>query len=157
MEEIHGSERIKNIKNKYCEMVPTISIERAVLYTEFWKKSEHENLPLSIRISMAMKHVYENMTYYIDDDDRIAGSWCEHFLGIPIDIERGVFNKVLETELGIFPMLRFRISSTFDSIKYLVLNRHLKEFLNNQKILRAAGPLPVAMHFKTIEVVMKCI
>jgi len=40
---------------------------------------------------MSMKHVYENMNFNIDQDDRIAGTWTENFLGIPIDIERGLF------------------------------------------------------------------
>lgn len=34
----------------------------------------------------------------IDPDDRLVGSWTENFLGIPIDIERGLFNKVFEIE-----------------------------------------------------------
>lgn len=130
--------------------MPSLSTERASLYTEFWKKTESADLPLSIRVSLAMKHVYENMTHYIDEDDRIAGSWCEHFLGMPLDLERGVFNKVLETELDARSMLRFRITSTFESLKYLAKGGHVREFIKNQRILRSAGPLPLSMGLKTM-------
>lgn len=145
-----GRRRIENIKRKYCETTPTLSIERASLYTESWEKTEGAGLSPSIRVSLAMKHVYEHMTHYIDSDDRIAGSWCEHFLGMPLDIERGVFNKVLETELDARSMLRFRITSTLESLKYLVRGGHLKEFIKNQRILRSAGPLPLSMGLKTM-------
>lgn len=148
MKVLYGKKRIENIKKRYCETVPSLSTERAVLYTEYWKNTEGAGLALPIRVSRAMKYVYENMTHYIDEDDRIAGSWCEHFLGIPIDIEKGIYNKVLETELDLKSMVAFRITSTLDSIKFLIKNRHLKEFVRNQKILRSAGPLPLSMGFE---------
>jgi pyruvate-formate lyase len=95
----YASDRIKLFRRRYLEEMPVISIERARYYTENWRQMEGDGLPLGVRVALAMRHVYEHMAHYVDPDDRIAGTWTEHFLGIPIDIERGLFNGVFEVEL----------------------------------------------------------
>ena len=84
------SERIKRIRRRLLDDNALISIERAQLYTEKWKETENKGYPLCVRVALSMKNVLENMTIYIDPDDRIAGKWTENFIGIPIDIERGL-------------------------------------------------------------------
>ena len=143
-----SSERITRLRRRYQEGPAYISIERAKYYTESWKKTEGE--PLPIRVAKAMKNVYENMTHYLDPDDRIAGYWTEYFLGIPIDIERGVFNKVLENELDASSMLLFRIRSLLKSVFYLLRKGALGEFIRNQKIVRASGPAPLNVGIQTM-------
>ena len=46
-------------------------MERALLFTESMKQTEGELLVL--RWAKALKHIGENMTVYIDDDQLIAG------------------------------------------------------------------------------------
>lgn len=94
-----ASDRIRRLRRRYLEETPVVSIERARYYTESHRETEGSGLPPGIRVARAMKHVYENMNHCVDPDDRIAGAWTEHFLGIPIDIERGLFNGVFEIEL----------------------------------------------------------
>ena len=147
-EEAPTSERIARLRKRYQQGPAYISIERAKYYTESWKQTEGE--PLSIRVAKAMKNVYENMSLYLDPDERIAGYWTEYFLGIPIDIERGVFNQVLENELDKSSMLYFRVRSMLKSFFYLLRKRALKQFLENQKIVRASGPVALNVGIQTM-------
>jgi len=142
--------RIKRIKNRYCTEIPLISIQRAKFYTEYWEQHLHSSLPLNIKVASAVKHVFENMEYYIDPDDKIVGTWCETFLGIPIDVERGVFNKVLETETTKFSMFKFRIASLFKSASFLLTKGHLLEFFKNLKTTRRSGKVGLDMDLKTM-------
>jgi len=145
-----ASDRIARVRERYQKGPAFISIERAKYYTETWKETEGKNLPLSVRVALAMKNVYEKMTIYLDPDDRIAGYWTEFFLGMPIDIERGVFNQVLENELDKTSMIYFRTRGLVKSLLYMLRKGALREFLNNQKIIRASGPIPLNLGFQTM-------
>jgi len=145
------SERIQRLRHKYQSDVPKISIERAKYYTEKWFETEDSGLSLNERVALAMKNVYENMTYYIDPDDRIVGYWTEDFLGIPIDIEKGIFSKVLETELKKSTMIRFRITSILKTMWYLIKKRQLRGFLKNLKVMRSTGAQPLNLGVTTMD------
>jgi len=128
-----ASDRIKRLRTRYLDEVVRISIERAKYYTEEWRETEDSGLPLGVRVARAVKHVFEKMTHYVDPDDRIAGTWTEYFLGAPIDIERGLFNDVLATELDKESMAEFQERSSERFHAYLVkkhgasgARRHLK-------------------------------
>ncbi len=108
-----ASDRIKRLRKRFLKDVPVISIERAKLYTEKWQETEGQCLSLNIRVALAMKNVYQNMNYYIDPEDRIIGTWTENFLGIPIDIERGLYNNVFKYELDKGRMKRHSIKNNF--------------------------------------------
>lgn len=115
-----ANERIKRMRRKYLDDMVWISAERAKYYTESWKETEDKGLSLGIRVAMAMKNVYEQMTHYVDPDDRIAGRWTEFFLGTPIDIERGLFNNVLQTELSKSSMIGFQLKENARFLSYMV-------------------------------------
>jgi len=144
------NERIARMRRKYQNGPAYISIERAKYYTESWKETEGKGIPLTVRVALAMKNVYEKMTHYLDPDDRIAGYWCEFFLGIPIDIERGVFNSVLEAELNKKSMLKFRARTMVKATSYMVRKKKLGEFIRNQKMTKSAGAAPLNMNLKTM-------
>ena len=120
----NASERIKNIRRRFLDDKTLISIERAKYYTENWSETERSNLPIGVRIAICMKNVYEKMQIYIDPDDRIAGKWTESFLGIPIDIERGIWNRILETEIDKKAMRKFEKE----------FNKSFIEFMSNRGI-----------------------
>lgn len=138
----NASERIKRFRKRFLDEIPFVSIERAKFYTEKWKELENksEPVPVGIRVAMAMKHVYENMHFDVDPDDSIVGTWTENFLGIPIDIERGLFNGVFEIEFDKKRMRKFASDG----------NKCLMEFLENKGI----NPLELLTHTKKIGVAM---
>lgn len=143
-------ERIVRIQKRYQKGAAFISVERARFYTESWKATEGTGMPLAVRAATAMRNVYENMTMYLDRDDRIAGCWTEFFLGMPVDIERGVFNLVFEAELTRSSMLRFRIRSLAGGLAYLVRKKALGEFISNSRAARSAGAQPLNMELRTM-------
>jgi pyruvate-formate lyase len=143
-------QRIRRLRDRYQNGPAYISVERAKYYTESWKDTEGKGMPLPVRVALAMKNVYENMNIYMDPDDRIAGYWCEYFLGIPVDIERGVFNLVLENELDRRSMRNFRIRSMLKALFFMIRKGALREFSRNQKMTRESGPVPLNMRIKTM-------
>jgi len=145
-----SSERIARMRHRYQTGPAFISVQRARYYTESWMDTEQKGIALPVRVALAMRNVYEKMTHYVDPDDRIAGCWTEDFLGIPIDIERGVFNAVLETELTKRSMIRFRCRSMLKGLTYMLRRRVLLEFLRNQRIVRQSGEQPLNMDLKTM-------
>lgn len=145
-----SSDRISRLRHRYQTGPAYISIERAKFYTRSWEQTERDGTPLPVRVALAMQNVYENMTHYLDPDDRIAGYWTEFFLGVPIDIERGVFNSVFESEVNKVSMLKFRAGSIAKGLVYMVRKGALPEFIKNQKITKAAGAQPLNMDLKTM-------
>ena len=143
-------ERIMRMRERYQKGPLYISIERAKYYTESWKETEGKGLSAGIRVALAMKNVYEKMTHYVDPDDRIAGYWTEFFLGMPIDIERGVFNQVLENELDKKSLILFRLRSFMKAMFYLLRKGLILQFWKNQKIVRSSGSKPLDLGFKTM-------
>lgn len=145
-----ASARIARMRQRYQTGPAFISVERAHYYTESWKATEAKGVPLPMRVALAMKNVYEKMTHYVDADDRIAGYWTERFLGVPIDIERGQFNSVFEAELTMPRLVRFRAKSMVKGLAYMVRKGVLREFLRNQKHIRANGMPALNMELKTM-------
>ncbi len=135
------SERIKRLRTRYQTEIPKISIERAKYYTEKWFETEASGLATNVRVALAMKHVYENMTFHIDPDDRIAGYWTEDFLGVPIDIERGVFNNVLQNELRKRSLLWFRIKSYLKTFWFLIKKRRVFTAIRNMRNTKESQPM----------------
>ena len=136
----NASERIKRFRQRYLDEIPFISIERARYYTDKWKETENSELSPGIRVALSMKNVYENMGFSIDPDDKIIGTWTEYFLGIPIDIERGLFNNVFEVEFDKKKMRKFASEG----------NKTLFEFLNKKNI----DAMELVAHIQKIGVAM---
>ena len=143
--------RIARIRKRYQTGDAHISVERARYYTESWKQTHDSGLPRQVRVAMAMRNVYERMTHLVDADDRIAGHWTENFLGVPIDIERGLFNEVFGSELSKRSMLGQRAQALGKSLGYIVRRRALREFLGNQKIAKESGGAPLNLELKTMQ------
>ncbi|MCJ7652398.1 MAG: hypothetical protein MUO75_01705, partial [Actinobacteria bacterium] len=146
-----AGERIRRLQRRYQGGDAYISVERARYYTESWRATGGSGIALPVRVALAMKHVYENMNHYIDPDDHIAGYWTEYFLGMPIDIERGVFNRVLEAELSKSSMLYHRLRSMTRGFLYMLKKRQLREFLKNMRITSRHGPRSLNLRLKTMQ------
>jgi len=145
------SERIARLKARYQGGPAYISTERAKYYTESWRSTEGTDTPLPVRVAMAHKNVFEKMTHYLDPDDRIAGYWTEYFVGAPISIELGVYNRVLAAELTLRDMIKHRAINFSKSLTYMVKKGVIGEFLKYQRITRATGAMPLNMGFQTMQ------
>ncbi|PKN56745.1 MAG: hypothetical protein CVU56_14530 [Deltaproteobacteria bacterium HGW-Deltaproteobacteria-14] len=138
-------DRIARLRLRYQTGPAYVSIERARHYTAAWRATETSGLPTEVRVALAMRAVYRNMTHHLDPDDRIAGAWTEHFLGVPIDIERGVFNAVFEAELTRPRMIRARARTALRAAGYLARRGGLADFARGQRIARAHGGDPLSL------------
>lgn len=145
-----ASERIARLRRRYQEEVPRISIQRARLYTESWRATEGRGLPPAVRVAEAMRHVYEHTDQHIDPDDRLVGGWSEHFLGWPIDIERGLFNGVFRVELTRPAMLWHQTRSYARFAWFLLRHRTPREIVRIARAGRSLGPSPINVGLKTL-------
>ncbi|NHJ13784.1 MAG: glycyl radical protein [Candidatus Thorarchaeota archaeon] len=64
--------RTERIKKRTLESEPTVSSERARLFTSYVK--EHMEVPTQLRLAGAFAHVLENMTIRIEDEELIVGN-----------------------------------------------------------------------------------
>jgi pyruvate formate-lyase/glycerol dehydratase family glycyl radical enzyme len=64
--------RSKRLKQRMLDAEPTISSERAVLFTEYVK--EHWSEPVILRLAGAFAHVLDNMTIRIEPEELIVGN-----------------------------------------------------------------------------------
>ena len=128
-----ASERIKRIRRRYLDDVPGISIERARYYTEKWRETETGGYSLPVRVALSIKNVYEKMHINLDPDDRICGTWSEYYLGIPVDIERGLFNETLRIELDALSMAGHLVKSNLRFLRSMIPRYGLLTLYRNMK------------------------
>ncbi|MDP8256674.1 MAG: pyruvate formate lyase family protein [Candidatus Alcyoniella australis] len=145
------SERIKRLQRRYQSGEAHISVERARYFTHSWQDTQDHDMSRNLRVALAMRRVYERMTIHLDPDDRIAGYWTEHFLGAPVIIERGEYNRVLEAELTKPRMAAFRAASAAKALKYLLRKGKLGELIHNQRLANRAGAQPMNMGLQTMD------
>ena len=140
--------RIERIRRRYQEEIPRISIERARFFTERWQETDETEVALPVRVALCMLHVFENMTLYLDPDDRIAGARCETFLGAPVDIERGLYNDILDTELRRSSLIWFRLKRFLRFLYYAISRGKIWRILRASTRGPSSLPLPVDTTFK---------
>ena len=75
-------ERTLRMKDKLVKAPHEICVERAKLFTDFYKKSKGEN-PI-IRFAKAMDYYLTNMAIKIWDDEFIVGNRCTKYVGTPM-------------------------------------------------------------------------
>ncbi len=142
--------RITRIRTRYLKDLSVISIQRARYYTESWKETESSDLSTGMRVALAMKRVYEKMSFHIDPDDRIAGCWTEDFVGIPLDIERGLFNEVMEIELDTLSMLRYLLMAKLRSYACMVRRYGISSLFGRLRRIRKAGAAMPSIGMKPV-------
>ncbi len=147
----NASARIKRIRRRFIEDIPIISIERAKYFTEKWCETGKSDLPIGVRVALSMKHVFENMNHYIDPDDRIAGKWSENFLGIPIEIERGIWNRVFKIELKKRKMSFFGLKSNLRFAFYKIRKEGLLSLYRILQNSKKTGALITTLGTDTLD------
>lgn len=73
------TQRVKRMKEKYFETIPTITAERLVLATEAYQKFAGDAVP--IFRAKVVKYIMENMTTLIMDDELIVGTATNAYRG----------------------------------------------------------------------------
>ena len=66
-------ERIQKLREQSRNAIPTISIERAKLLTEFYKSGEADKVAIPVARALAFKYLLENKEIYINEDELIVG------------------------------------------------------------------------------------
>ncbi len=67
------NERIKKLREKTLQAQPSITAERALLLTDFYRKNAAATLSRPMKRALAFRHVLEHKTTYIDDGELIVG------------------------------------------------------------------------------------
>jgi len=67
------NERIKKLRGQSIGAIPYISPERALLITEFYKSDVANSVSPPVQRALAFKHILENKTICINDDELIVG------------------------------------------------------------------------------------
>ena len=75
-------ERVERLKNQSINSEPEIFAERAVLVTESYRQTDSFSSP--IRRALALKHILENMTIVINEDELIVGEKTIRYRGSPL-------------------------------------------------------------------------
>lgn len=65
--------RIKKLRDQSVDAKPFVSAERAVLITEYYRRSAHCNVSLPVRRALAFKHLLERKRICIGDRELIVG------------------------------------------------------------------------------------
>ena len=67
------NDRIHKLRKQSLNAVPAISLERATLLTEFYKKGVAERVSVPVARAMALKYILENKELCINDGELIVG------------------------------------------------------------------------------------
>jgi len=110
------NERISRLRQKSFDAVPCISIERALLVTEFCKENMGRYSEPVLR-AMIFKHLCENKTITIGEDELIVG-------------ERGPFPKAVPTfsELTCHTAEDLRILNSRSMTRYAISDEDIEEY-----------------------------
>ncbi|MGE4498654.1 MAG: pyruvate formate lyase family protein, partial [Deferribacterales bacterium] len=67
------TDRIKRLREESLDAVPTISSERGVLLTEFFKSGEADGLSVPVQRAKAFHYIMANKELYFQDGELIVG------------------------------------------------------------------------------------
>lgn len=67
------NERISRLREQSQNATPKISVERALLVTEFYSSDESQKVSVPVRRAMAFQHILNNKTICINDEELIVG------------------------------------------------------------------------------------
>lgn len=65
--------RIQRLRQRSLEALPKISVERAVLLTDFYQGPAARNASVPVQRALAFKHILENKAIWIGEDELIVG------------------------------------------------------------------------------------
>ena len=101
------NERIKNLRRQSLEAQPSISLERALLLTEFYSAEIAERLSNPVARALAFKYLMENKTICINDGELIVGERG------PAPAATPTYPEICTHTLGDFDILNLREKISF--------------------------------------------
>ena len=110
------NERVARLRKASFEAQPSVSIERAVLVTEFYKESEGK-YSIPVLRALNFKNLCEKKTIYIGEGELIVG-------------ERGPFPKAVSTfpELTCHSAKDFKILNSRNMTRYTVSEEDIETY-----------------------------
>jgi len=67
------SERVKKLREQSLSAIPSISLERANLLTDFYSSGVADRVPIPVGRALALKHVLDNKKICINDGELVVG------------------------------------------------------------------------------------
>jgi trans-4-hydroxy-L-proline dehydratase len=67
------NERVRALRERCLETVPSVSAERALLLTEFERRTAEVSVPVAVRRARAFQHLLEHQTVFIGDGELVVG------------------------------------------------------------------------------------
>jgi formate C-acetyltransferase len=67
------NDRIKKLREKTLQAQPSITAERALLLTDFYKRNASATLSQPMKRALVFRHILENKTIFIDEGELIVG------------------------------------------------------------------------------------
>ncbi len=103
------NDRIKRLRERSLKAQPSVSLERALLLTEFYRSKQAHMVSVPVARAKVFKYLMENKAIYIDQDELIVG-------------ERGPYPKATPTypEVCTHKMKDFDILASREKISFLV-------------------------------------
>lgn len=134
------NERVKKLREETLNAVNTLSSERGVLITEFYKSIENANLSIPVQRAMAFEHILTHKKIYIGEGELIVG-------------ERGPKPKATPTypEICVHTQEDLEILDTRKNVSFKVDEQTRKDFreiitpywtgrTNRDRIMEAMSP-----------------
>ncbi len=95
------TQRVKKLRNRYRETIPTLDAERARILTEFSKKNR-DDVPV-ISQAKALHAILANMTIRVEPDELLVGNMAQNFRGCCLWPEFGGLGWLVdELDSGLF-------------------------------------------------------
>ncbi len=129
------SPRVQKLYADHSRATASIGAERAIHYTDFYKKLAAPDTPALILNAQALAHHLEQRTICIHDDELIVGSHTEHRIGAICHIEKAgaaMLEDVLSFETRDVNPLKLA-----PGVKWTLLRRVVPYWLNRNLAMRA--------------------
>ena len=106
--------RVERLRNQSINSEPEIFAERAVLVTESYRQTDSFSSPL--RRALALKHILENMTVVVNEDELIVGEKTLKYRGSPLYPELYCMSVEELESIGKRELAPFKVSDQTKSV-----------------------------------------
>ena len=122
------TQRIVRLNDKVRNTDPTIDLDRARLFTEFYSRPSMDNYIL--RRAKAFQYFLENRKIFIDEDSQIAGHPGDRFQAVPLhpDVTKWLYDDFDTLDNRITDHLHFNSPEEKEELREIVTKWHGNTF-----------------------------
>ncbi|RLD75434.1 MAG: formate C-acetyltransferase/glycerol dehydratase family glycyl radical enzyme, partial [Bacteroidetes bacterium] len=132
--------RIKKLREKSLHAINKLSVERALLITEFYKSDVAYEVSTPVRRALSFKYIMQNKTLYIGNNELIIGERGSEPKATPTYPEISLHSlKDLEI-LDARPKVSFKVDENSKQIYKEVIIPYWKGKNNRDKIMKTMSP-----------------